>query len=245
MTNPARRLVGGHAFDTLTKEEKRELYRAALDDQELFDALVEDEALRDALADPAVRRELLDVLEKPTLVERVRAWLHQPATLAHLSVATAVMFVAFVGWQLVAPHPIRGVSAEGSSAASRRTTGADAHAALFSLPLRVAIPANVEGEAPAFAFTAAEAARALVIERKPGGRKQQLFPAPGRGSAVRPAERMQVTASAETGVHRVRFLLCPPDVEPLSLDAHALSALQGRLTIIERTYEVSAGGQVQ
>jgi hypothetical protein len=245
MTNPAGRLLGGNAFGTLTKAEKEELYRAALDDQELFDALVEDEALREALTDPAVRHSLLDQLEQPTFLERVRNWFNQPATLAHLSVATGVLFVAFVGWQLVGPYPspLRGVGADGPTAAGPGRPAPDPRTALFALPTRTAIPVVLEGEAPTFLFTVEEGARALVIERRPDGSAVQLFPAAGRGSAVPAGEKVQITGGQEPGVHRVRFLVCPPDVEPLTLDVRALTALGGRATLIERTYEWKAGGQ--
>jgi len=245
MKNPAQRLLGGHAFGTLTKEEQRELHRAARDDQEVFDALMDDEPLREALADPSVRRELLGVLERPTLRERLREWFQQPATLGHLSAATAALFVAFVSWQLVAPQPIRGVLAGDTAPASQGAALADLRIALFTLPLRTAIPASIQGEPPAFRLMVAAVARALVVEKKPNGSVKQLFPAPGGGSAVGPSKEIAVIASREPGVHRLRLLVCPQDIEPLSLDARALSALETRLTVIERTYEVRAGGQTR
>ena len=236
----AQRLLGGYAFGTLTPDEQGELRRAALDDQEIFDALVDDEALREALADPAVRRELLEALERPTLRDRLRRWLHQPATLGHLSAATAVMFVAFVSWQLVAPVPIRGTFASGT--APKATPPTDVRMALFGLPLRSAIPGAIHGEPPAFRLSIAAPARALILEKTSTG-VAQLFPAPGGGSAVNPEEGLAFAASRQPGVHRVRVLLCPMDVEPLSLNPRALSVLEARLTLIERTYEVPAGGQ--
>jgi len=240
MKHPAQRLLGGHAFGTLTKEEERELQRAALEDQEVFDALMDDEPLREVLADPAVRRELLGVLERPTLLDRLRSFLHQPATLGHLSVATAVMFVSFVCWQLVAPQPLRSIQAGAPAAASAGGGPADLRAALFTLPLRTGIPVRLEGQAPAFRLTVSAPARALVVEKKPNGSFEQLFPAPGGGSVVNPRAGISFTASGGAGVHRIRILLCPPDVEPLSLDPRSLAALAARLTIIEQTYEVAA-----
>jgi hypothetical protein len=240
MKHPAQRLLGGHTFGTLTKEEERELYQAALDDQEVFDALVDDEPLREVLADPAVRRELLECLERPTFADRVRAWLHQPATLGHLSVATAGVFVAFVGWHFVAQHPIAGVRPGVGSAASQGAVPADLGIVLFNLPLRTSIPANVQGEAHVFRLTVSAAARALVMAKKPDGSVEQLFPAPGAGSAIGPEAGISFNASRDPGVHRVRILICPPDVEPSSLDPRALFALAERLTVIERTYEVAA-----
>ena len=61
MSDEAKRLLGGHATDTLTEAERRELMRAALDDQETFDCLLEAEGLRELLADPAARQAVLRV----------------------------------------------------------------------------------------------------------------------------------------------------------------------------------------
>ncbi len=38
-------ILGGYATDTLTEEEKRQLFEAALHDQTLFDTLADEEAL--------------------------------------------------------------------------------------------------------------------------------------------------------------------------------------------------------
>ena len=56
-------LLGGYATDTLTEEEKRQLFEAALENQELFDALADEEALKALLTDPKVRLEILSSLE--------------------------------------------------------------------------------------------------------------------------------------------------------------------------------------
>jgi hypothetical protein len=242
VTKPGRKLLGGHVFGTLTKDEERELYREALDDQEVFDALAEDEELREALADPALRRELVSALDRPTLRERLRAWLHQPATLGHLSVATAVVFVAFTSWLLVAPEPLRGVLAGEGTPASQEVVPADPRRAFFALPMRTAIPVTLEGEGSRLRFQVPKAARALVLHRKPNGRIEQLFPAPGAGSAIALGQEIAVTASQEPGLHRVRLLVSPPEVEPLSLDPRALGTVVGRLTVLERTYPVGTGG---
>jgi hypothetical protein len=58
------KLLGGFAADTLTPEERKQLYTAALHDQELFNALADEQALKELLADPAVRRRLLQALEQ-------------------------------------------------------------------------------------------------------------------------------------------------------------------------------------
>jgi hypothetical protein len=60
-----RKLLGGYATGTLTEEERRALFEAALTDQELFNELNRDQALQELIADPAARRELLRALPEP------------------------------------------------------------------------------------------------------------------------------------------------------------------------------------
>ncbi len=60
------KLLGGFAADTLTPEERRQLFTAAMQDQQLFNALADEQALKELLADPAVRRRLLQALNNTT-----------------------------------------------------------------------------------------------------------------------------------------------------------------------------------
>lgn len=91
-------MVGGYASGTLTEDEQRVLFEAALRDQEVFDALAEDEALKELLDDPVTRRRLLDatapVPAGPTRgwLSSAAAWLRRPAHLALAgSLATALL----------------------------------------------------------------------------------------------------------------------------------------------------------
>jgi hypothetical protein len=78
------KLLGGYATDTLSEEERRALFAAALDDQELFDTLAKEQALRDVLQDPSTRQQLIDVLAPACKPFAARAWrrLRQPPVLA-------------------------------------------------------------------------------------------------------------------------------------------------------------------
>jgi len=78
------KLLGGYATDTLTEEERRTLFEAALGNQALFDALADEQALRELLEDPAARRHLLAALrqERRSPLARFLAWLRQPSALA-------------------------------------------------------------------------------------------------------------------------------------------------------------------
>jgi len=70
----AEKLLGGHATGTLTEDERRQLFAAALGDQALFDALLDEEALRELLADPALKAQLLAALAPAAAPKVVPFW---------------------------------------------------------------------------------------------------------------------------------------------------------------------------
>lgn len=87
-----RKLLGGYATNTLTENERKALFEAALEDQELFNALQEEQALKDLLADPVSRAQLQRALEtKPAAKMRLWAWSGAVA-----AIAAAVLIVAVV-----------------------------------------------------------------------------------------------------------------------------------------------------
>ena len=99
-------ILGGYATDTLTEEEKRQLFEAALHDQTLFDTLVDEEALKALLADPPARQQILESLqaaENSNKVspspERVR-WFRRRSTLAWAGSLAAMGLVLIFGWQM-------------------------------------------------------------------------------------------------------------------------------------------------
>jgi hypothetical protein len=94
------KLLGGFSADTLTAEERRQLYAAALHDQQLFNALADEQALRDLLADPAVRRKLLHALAQPHGSRGWRYWLDRFASrpgLAWVGGAAVGVFAVILG----------------------------------------------------------------------------------------------------------------------------------------------------
>jgi hypothetical protein len=236
MTGSARDLLGGYVFGTLTREEEEKLLQASMEDQELFDALVEEEPLRELLADRAVRRDVLAVLEKPSRWERVVAFFRRPPTWVDLATAAAVVLAAVVfvrsSWQ---PAP------QGAASATA------VYEQLFALSPRVATPARLDvvepprGDLPGTLAVTVEAESAvLVLERQADGSIVPLFPPTARERLVRPGERLTVPTSLTSLPTRVRLVVFPPDVDPLSLEPGALRALEGRLTIVER--EIAPGG---
>jgi hypothetical protein len=70
----AEKLLGGHATGTLSEEERKALYEAALGHQAIFDALMDEEALRELLVDPAAKAQLLAALEPALALKVVPFW---------------------------------------------------------------------------------------------------------------------------------------------------------------------------
>jgi len=83
------KLLGAFATDTLTEEERKRLFTAALADQQLFNVLADEQALKELLADPDVRRRLLQSLRqsKPATSGVTASWFNRAARPATLAVA--------------------------------------------------------------------------------------------------------------------------------------------------------------
>lgn len=99
------KLLGGFAADTLTPEERRKLYQAAIDDQQLFNALADEQALKELLIDPAVRQRLLETLRRPAPDERRSGlswldWFRRPAGLAFAGGLAAALFTLVFGTRI-------------------------------------------------------------------------------------------------------------------------------------------------
>lgn len=100
-------LLSGYATDTLTDEEKRQLFEAALHDQTLFDTLADEEALKAMLADPETRQRILDSLRATEYAGGATregggwwGWFRQPSRLAWAGSLAALGLVLIFGWQM-------------------------------------------------------------------------------------------------------------------------------------------------
>ena len=96
------KLLGGYAVDTLTPEEKKALYTAALQDQQLFNALTDEQALKELLADPVVRRRLLQALKQTSTSDAGGSlswldWFRRPAGLAFAGGLAAAALAVVLG----------------------------------------------------------------------------------------------------------------------------------------------------
>ncbi len=100
-------ILGGYATDTLTAEEKRQLFEAALHDQPLFDTLADEEGLKVLLADPDSRQRILTSLqasgnpqESTRDFPRRWRWFRQPSSLAWAGSIAAAGLALIFGWQM-------------------------------------------------------------------------------------------------------------------------------------------------
>jgi hypothetical protein len=80
MKDDIRKLLGGYATGTLTEDERKQLFEAAIHDQQLFEALADEEALKELLEDSAARAELLRATETPVFspLAVLREWFERP-----------------------------------------------------------------------------------------------------------------------------------------------------------------------
>jgi hypothetical protein len=182
-------LLGGYATGTLTPEEQKALFDAALEDQTLFDALAREQALKETLDSPAIRRDLLGALETaPSWRERFGAWLRWPYQLAGAAAlaAAAVTVVAVVRLSGPQQHP----AIPTAQVAENRTVRPKTPPAASSVQ-----PAQPESRA--------------MTARKPAttaGTAKRVEPAPPSGIAApaaappppAPKAEQQVTAAAES-----------------------------------------------
>ncbi|HMS85474.1 MAG TPA: hypothetical protein PKD12_17665 [Nitrospira sp.] len=103
MSHELEKLLGGFAADTLTPEEKQQLFHAALRDQDLFNALADEQALKELLADPAVRRRLLQALQA-TRAERTGGswfdWFRRPTGLAWAGGFSGAVLAVLLGTRI-------------------------------------------------------------------------------------------------------------------------------------------------
>ncbi len=100
------KLLGAFATDTLTAEERRALFEAALRDQALFDALADEQALKELLNDPVSRRRILAALERSpapattSWAARFMEWFRRPANVAVAGGLAAAAVAIVVGTRL-------------------------------------------------------------------------------------------------------------------------------------------------
>ena len=125
MTEDVRKLLGGYATGTLSEEERKALYAAALSDDELFAALADEQALKDMLDDGAVRAQLLQATENPqfSVMGALREWFERPKSKA-LTATGAVLLVLIGARAVYDTKPIERGSSSSEVAELRRLPSA-------------------------------------------------------------------------------------------------------------------------
>ncbi|HXG32758.1 MAG TPA: hypothetical protein VNJ11_05290 [Bryobacteraceae bacterium] len=173
------RLLSGYAAGTLSDEERRLLFEAALEDQAVFNALAREQSLKELLDDPAARQVLLDALQnfEPSLRQRMLSWVLGPRVWAAAGCGAAVV-LAVALLLSERPEPPRQI-------ALRRE--APAPAVEVKAPERGAAPAVTESPARRGAerqtIAAAESSRAAAREEL----RSTAELSPGRRGAPAPA----------------------------------------------------------
>ena len=107
MSKSWEQILGGYATNTLTEEEKSQLFEAALHDQALFNTLADEEALKALLANPDSRQRILASLqasgnpqEATTASPRRLSWFRQMSSLAWAGSIAAMGLVLIFAWQM-------------------------------------------------------------------------------------------------------------------------------------------------
>jgi len=104
------KLIGGYATGTLTDEERKALFEAAIEDQDLFDSLQDEQALKELFDDPfsreQVRSAAAESLPQSQKTSRI-SWFRRPwiwASAASVALA-GILVVALVRWDRMQPQP--------------------------------------------------------------------------------------------------------------------------------------------
>ncbi len=82
-------LIGRYATGSLTADEQKRLFDAALDDQDVFNEIAQEQDVKQLLAEPGARERLIHALEPP----RKTAWIFGVAATAALTVLIAVVLL--------------------------------------------------------------------------------------------------------------------------------------------------------
>jgi hypothetical protein len=258
-------LLGGYSAGTLSKDEQRQLFEAAADDQEVFDALAAEQPLRELLSQPAYRRELLETLETTSLKGRFVAWMTRPGPWLAAAAATVAAVAGVLWLRPVPPQPVPGLTPSptlpGITLITRPsgTDGAELLRRLFALPARQAFEVDLHldrsGEPPRYriadrlrvGFKIEEESNILLLEKRADGTVVQLFPS---ASAPFPRAKAGVQywvpllsdpallISPPAGPRAIRLIAFPTNTDPLSISVPQLELVRRGLTILERTYVV-------
>jgi len=182
----AKRLLGGYATGSLTAEEMKALFSAALEDQALFEALAEEEALRELLADESYRADLVAALgeERSSLGVRLAAWWQRPQALAWAGGMAAVVLAAVMVYQIGRPPAVTEIAMVAKEEIAEAPAARPQPAAKPLEPLHggAELPVPAPEEEVATAVSMSKSAEAL--EESPSEPAVAVVARPAEGAAV-------------------------------------------------------------
>lgn len=205
-------LLSEYAAGTLSDEERRLLFEAALEDQAVFNALAREQSLKELLDDPAARQVVLDALQnfEPSLRQGMLSWVLRPRVWAAAGCGAAVVLAAAL---LLSERP------EPRQIALRREVPAPA--VEVKAPERRAAPAPTESPtrrgAERQTIAAAESSRAAAREEL----RPAAEPSPGLRGAPAPAA---ATVSERSRMENPAVLPLPAAPAPAALVATPVPA---------------------
>ena len=197
------RLLSGYAAGTLSDEERRALFEAALENQAVFDALAREESLKELLDDPDARQALLDALGQvePSRRQRMLWWMARPRVWAAAG-CTAALVLAVALLMSQRPEPPRQMAARREAPAPPGTPAA----VEVKAPQREAAPA---AEAPV-RRTAEKQTIAAQSSRAVAGHEFRSAAEPLPGPGVAPAERAGARSATGSPVAQPLSRVPPP-----------------------------------
>ncbi|MGH9665719.1 MAG: hypothetical protein ACRD9L_14940, partial [Bryobacteraceae bacterium] len=219
----AKKLLGGYATGTLTEDERRTLFEAALEDQELFEALAGEQALKEALETPGAREELLRAARAHP-ERRGSRWVLAlrgpwPWAAAGATALTAVLLVMLVRTE----RPARREAAQVESAPALKTTPPEPlkdQAKKPSEPVRQSAkrapkpsaPAAEEARAPQVAPLPAPA---MPLKKKEARVSSPVAPGPANGGVAGALSqpRESTMAARSSGGFAPMAAVAPPGLE--------------------------------
>jgi len=231
----AEKLLGGYATGTLTEEERRHLFAAALDHQELFDALMDEEVLRELLADRAVKAQLILALAHSATPNVVPFW-RRPGVLgaaAGLLVATTAGLA-----YLRSPSHLAAPALEAAKAKAMKADGASAAAAPSPESKAVAEKARAAEPAPA----SAPAVAAVAMAPTPPPPKADLAAREEGASRLAKAESPKVASTPPAKLADAPPAPAPALLEVVQSNAIKEDAAERRRQPAARLAAVPPGG---
>lgn len=189
-----------------------------------------------------------------------RQWISRSSTWGDLAGVVAVVLAALVlalvlfGRRPAGPH---GPAATISPGVAQQLMSLGPREGIAAtLDLAGAVPGEdlvlTEGAGVDLSFRVEAPARAVVLEERARRHLVQLYPPAGRGAEVLKAgQRVRVTASDggplvivnPPGARRVRLVVFPPEIDPLTLQPSELARLGSGLTVLERVYSAAWRGE--